>query len=153
MGVKRKQEAKTNAGRGAAPIAKQRRLNAGRGAAKIQAEKTKTLLLQIQRSYYNAIMNGSKTWEARPLFEREDKGEGKTTMANKLAKVGLKVKLQSGSDTNDSFRITEVCKYENVEEMVNKLGADLLPDVVDTRAGVEVYNNLGYDAAQLAGER
>ena len=56
--------------------------------------------------------------------------------------------LQSGASTNDRVRIVEVRRYVPrgmsypLEEMVGELGADLLPDVANTRGRAEIYESL-----------
>ena len=83
-------------------------------------------------------------WEARPLFD----GSYRQTIYDKLAVVGNAAMLQSGAGTNDRVRIVEVRRYVPrgmsypLEEMVVELGADLLPDVSNTRGRAEIYESL-----------
>ena len=106
--------------------------------------KRKTLLLQLKRPHYNAIKDGRKLWEARPLFD----GRWQPTIYDKLGVIGNVAVLQSGADTNDRVRIAEVRRYTpqglscSLQEMLAELGADLLPDVADDRARAAVYESL-----------
>ena len=83
-------------------------------------------------------------WEARPLFD----GLGRQTIYDKLAVVGNCAILQSGADTNDRVHIAEVRRYTPkgpsypLQDMVAELGADLLPDVHDSRARAKIYESL-----------
>ena len=107
-------------------------------------ENRKTLLLQLKRPHYDAIKERRKLWEARPLFD----GSYRQTIYDKLAVVGNAAILQSGAGTNDRVRIVEVRRYVPrgmsypLEEMVVELGADLLPDVANTRGRAEIYESL-----------
>ena len=107
-------------------------------------ENRKTLLLQLKRPHYDAIKERRKLWEARPLFD----GSYPQTIYDKLAVVGNAAILQSGAGTNDRVRIVEVRRYVPrgmsypLEEMVVELGADLLPDVANTRGRAEMYESL-----------
>ena len=107
-------------------------------------ENRKTLLLQLKRPHYDAIKERRKLWEARPLFD----GSYRQTIYDKLAVVGNAAILQSGAGTNDRVRIVEVRRYVPrgmsypLEEMVVELGADLLPDVANTRGRREIYESL-----------
>jgi hypothetical protein len=107
-------------------------------------ENPKTLLLQLKRPHYDAIKDRRKLWEARPLFD----GSGRQTIYDKLAAVGNSAVLQSGAGTNDRVRIAEVRRYipqglsHPLEDMVDELGADLLPDVAETRARAQIYESL-----------
>jgi hypothetical protein len=107
-------------------------------------ENRKTLLLQLKRPHYDAIKERRKLWEARPLFD----GSYRQTIYDKLAVVGNAAMLQSGAGTNDRVRIVEVRRYVPrgmsypLEEMVVELGADLLPDVANTRGRAEIYESL-----------
>lgn len=123
-----------------------------RRAACTSQDKPKTLLLQLKRPHYNAIMAGRKLWEARPLLN----GSGQPTIYNKLAIASNAAILQSGADTNDRVRIAEVRRYtpqnslHPLEDMVAELGTDLLPDVADIRSGAVVYEEL-YGSQRCAG--
>ena len=123
-----------------------------RSAARTSQDKPKTLLLQLKRPHYNAIMAGRKLWEARPLLN----GSGQPTIYNKLAIAGNAAILQSGADTNDRVRIAEVRRYtpqnslHPLEDMVAELGTDLLPDVADIGSGAVVYEEL-YGSQRCAG--
>ena len=104
----------------------------------------KTLLLQLRRPHYGASKDRRKLWEARPLFD----GYGRQTIYDKLAVVGNDAVLQSGAGTNDRVRIEEVRRYiphglsHPLLDVVVELGADLLPDVVDTKGRAYVYESL-----------
>ena len=104
----------------------------------------KTLLLQLKRPHYDAIKERRKLWEARPLFD----GYFRQTIYDKLAVVGNAAILQSGAGTNDRVCIVEVRRYVPrgmsypLEDMVVELGADLLPDVANTRGRTEIYESL-----------
>ena len=63
----------------------------------------------------------------------------------KLGTVGRVARLQSGANTNDCVRIAEVRHYGGVEDMVEDLGAQLLPDAADADARVKVYQELYAD--------
>ena len=101
-------------------------------------------MLQLKRPYYNAIKDGRKLWEARPLFNER----WQPTIYDKLGVIGNVAVLQSGADTNDRVRIAEVRRYTPqglsypLQEMLAELGADLLPDVADDRARAAVYESL-----------
>ena len=119
-------------------------LKRGNGVAGNNEENRKTLLLQLRRPHYDAMKNRRKVWEARPLFDCS----GQQTIYDKLAVVGNAAVLQSGAGTNDRVCIAEVRRYipqglsYPLEDMVVELGADLLPDVADTRARAQVYESL-----------
>ena len=106
--------------------------------------KPRTILLQLKRPHYDAIKERRKLWEARPLFD----GCYRQTIYDKLAVVGNAAILQSGAGTNDRVQIVEVRRYVPrglscpLVRMVVELGADLLPDVANTRARVEIYESL-----------
>ena len=106
--------------------------------------KRKTLLLQLKRPYYNAIKDGRKLWEARPLFDKL----GQPSIYDKLGVIGNDAVLQSGANTNDRVRIAEVRRYiphgpsSPLLDMVVELGADLLPDVADAGARAQIYESL-----------
>ena len=106
--------------------------------------KRKTLLLQLKRPHYNAIKDGRKLWEARPLFD----GRWQPTIYDKLGVIGNDAVLQSGANTNDRVRIAEVRRYTPqglsypLQEMLAELGTDLLPDVADDRSRVAAYESL-----------
>ena len=123
-----------------------------RSAAGTGQDRPKTLLLQLKRPHYDAIMAGRKLWEARPLLN----GSGQPTIYNKLAIASNAAILQSGADTNDRVRIAEVRRYtpqnslHPLEDMVAELGTDLLPDVADIRSGAVVYEEL-YGSQRCAG--
>ena len=68
----------------------------------------------------------------------------------KLGTVGRVARLQSGANTNDRVRIAEVRRYGGVKDMVEDLGAQLLPDVVDADSRVKVYQELYDDEGQRA---
>ena len=131
-------------------VAKQPRSLAGRAptsesSADVESNKNrKTLLLQLKRPHYDAMKDRRKLWEARPLFD----SKGRQTVFDKLAVVGNAAVLQSGAGTNDRVYIAEVRRYIQkegsypLEDMVVELGADLLPDVADTRARVQLYESL-----------
>jgi len=107
-------------------------------------ENRKTLLLQLRRPHYDAIKDRRKLWEARPLFD----GSGRQTIHDKLAVVGNAAVLQSGAGTNDRVCIAEVRRYVPqglsypLDDMVVELGADLLPDVADTKGRAQIYESL-----------
>ena len=107
-------------------------------------ENRKTLLLQLKRPHYDAIKERRELWEARPLFDRSFR----QTIYDKLAVVGNAAILQSGANTNDRVCIKEVRRYVPrgisypLEDMVVELGADLLPDVANTRGRTEIYESL-----------
>ena len=101
-------------------------------------------MLQLRRSHYDAIKDRRKLWEARPLFD----GSGGQTICDKLAVVGNAAMLQSGAGTNDRACIAEVRRYVPqglsypLDDMVVELGADLLPDVADTKGRQQIYESL-----------
>ena len=104
-------------------------------------------MLQLKHPHYDAIKDRRKLLEARPLFD----GSGRQAIYDKLAVVGNAAVLQSGAGTNDRVRIAEVRRYipqglsYTLQDMVVELGADLLPDVADTRARAQVYETLYSD--------
>ena len=101
-------------------------------------------MLQLRRPHYDAIKDRRKLWGARPLFD----GSGRQTIYDELAVVGKAAVLQSGARTNDRVRIAEVRRYipqglsYPLQDMLVELGADLLPDVADTRARAQIYESL-----------
>jgi len=119
-------------------------LNTESGADLKSEENRKSLLLQLKRPHYDAIKERRKLWEARPLFD----GSFRQTIYDKLAVVGNAAILQSGAGTNDRVCIAEVRRYVPqglsypLEDMVVELGADLLPDVADTRGRAKIYEAL-----------
>ena len=66
-------------------------------AEETSAEDRRILLLELQRPHYDAIKNGRKKWEARPVFESEDKG-GRETIHKKLATALLQDRASHSSD-------------------------------------------------------
>ena len=113
-------------------------------------QRQKVLLLQLKRPHYNAIKDGRKKWEARPLLRAPDKYDiCRQSVADKLAQVGRAVVLQSGFGTNDRVQIEEVRRF-SLEEMVRDLGADLLPDATDGKARMAIYRDI-YGARRCKG--
>ena len=111
----------------------------------------KKLLLQLRRPHYDAIIDGRKLWEARPISDVEKKGKGdRESDFSKKATIGRVVILQSGANTNNRMLIAEVRRYirndarsnSPLMDMVVELGADLLPDAADAYARAEVYESL-----------
>ena len=111
------------------------------------ADDDKKLLLQLKRPHYDAIKERRKIWEARPMFHDDTKG-GNRHHIDKLASVGRTVVLQSGARTNDRVSIAEVRRYtpdncsSPLRDMVEELGAELLPDDADASVRERVYTNL-----------
>ena len=116
----------------------------------------RVLLLQLQRRHYDAIMQGRKVWEARPIY-KDDTRNLKQSIFDQLAMVGRVVVLQSGAGTNDRMRIAEVRRYIKsdkrpslVRDMVVELGTELLPDTDAVQDRVDTYINLyGTSRCQL----
>ena len=117
---------------------------AKRTRAAIERSNNKTLLLQLKRPHYDAMRDRRKLWEARPLLDHF----GRQSIYDKLAVPGNAAVLQSGANTNDRVLIAEVRRYipkglsDPLQDMVVELGADLLPDVADTKARAQVYEDL-----------
>ena len=122
----------------------------------VQTQSTKTvkhhakkLLVQLKRNYYGMIMDGSKTWEARPL-KRQVKGDKWIpTLFASLATPGRIVVLQSGAHTNDLRAISDVRHYQSLVEMIDELGSELLPHAVDKTQAVHVYRELYPDSERF----
>jgi ASC-1-like (ASCH) protein len=142
----------------AQPAAKDKSTSAGSSgiaqpAAKIESASTdtdKALLLQMRRPHYDAIKDGRKKWEARPVQCKKKQGGWQQTIFDKLATAGRTVVLQSGAGTNDRLQISEVRRYigddcvelHALRNMVRELGSDLLPDTADEKARIEVYKSI-----------
>ena len=108
-------------------------------AASCQELRSTTMLLQLKRPHYDAIKDRRRLWEARPLVDG----------SSRRAVVGNSAVLQSGAGTNDRVCIAEVRRYlpqglysHPLDDMVAELGADLLPDVADTKGRKQVYESL-----------
>ena len=108
------------------------------------------MLLQLQRPHFEAIKSERKRWEGRPLFERRKDGSFARWKYLHLATEGRVVKFQSGPPPNLLMRVAEVRFFEPNERssippeqaMVMELGTDLLPDVADASARVQVYRDI-----------
>ena len=118
-------------------------------AGTTSADDQKVLLLQLKRPHYDAMKAGRKLWEARPMYQLSKNG-WRESVHMRLGTVGRVARLQSGANTNDRVRIAEVRRYGGVEDMVEDLGAQLLPDAADADARVKVYEELYADEDQRA---
>ena len=90
-------------------------------------------------------------WEARPLHDGENRGLRKSIF-DKLATVDRVVVPQSGTGTHDHVRFVKVRRYSGhkrsfpapplVQEIIDELSVDLLPEVEGTWARVGVHDKL-----------
>ena len=116
-----------------------------RPAAALETEcDSETLLLRVARPHYVAIKSGRKVWEARPMYERGKDGWHESTYM-RLGTVGRVARLQCGVRWGGLVRIAETRDYKNVKDMVEDLGAQLLPDAADADARVKVLEELYAD--------
>ena len=116
-------------------------------------KRSKKLLLQVKKCYYDAIMAKRKLWEARTMYNKT----GELSLSAQLGTIGRIVVLHSGPGTNKLARITDVRIYYGrvgmppIKEMLTDIGPELLPDASPTleagfRAYEECYNHrLGLD--------
>ena len=118
-------------------------LKAKREAAYDQKLRSRKLLLQVKRCYYDAIMAKRKLWEARPMYDKTGK---KPSLSWVLGRIGNTVVLQSGPGTKKLARITDVRMYLGrvgmppIKEMLTDIGPELLPDASPTlEAGFRAY--------------
>ena len=118
----------------------------------------KKMLLQLKRRHFAAMKSERKTWEGRPLVERRKDGSFAPWKYRHLATEGRVVKFQSGPPPNLVMRVAEVRFFLPNEggltippeqAMVMELGSDLLPDVADASARVQVYRDI-YGADRCA---
>ena len=101
---------------------------------------------------FRAIKSGRKRWVARALLEGFYLCELRC-----LVTEGRVVKFQSGLPPHLFMRVAEVRLYVPTERssippeqaMVMELGTDLLPDVADASARVQVYRDI-YGADRCA---
>ena len=108
------------------------------------------MLLQLQRPHFEAIKSQRKLWEGRPLVERRKDGSLAPWKYRHLATEGRVVKFQSGPPPNLVMRVAEVRLFLPDERssippeqaMLMELGTDLLPDVADAHARVQVYREI-----------
>ena len=129
----------------------------GRCGEKKKRDDEKKMLLQVQRPHFEAIKSERKRWEGRPLVERRKDGSFAPWKYLHLATEGRVVKFQSGPPPNLVMRVAEVRLFVPNERssippeqaMVMELGTDLLPDVADASARVQVYREI-YGADRCA---
>ena len=131
-------------------IADHDRFGDGRCGEKKESDDEKKLLLQLKRSHFEAIESGRKRWEGRPLVERRKDGSIAPWKFRHLATEGRVVRIQCGPPPTLRMRVAEVRYFVPNERssippeqaMVKELGTDLLPDVADANARVQVYREL-----------
>ena len=117
---------------------------------KKKREADKIMLLQLQRPYFETIKSERKRWEGRPLVERRNNGSFAPWRYRHLATEGRVIKFQCGPPPLLEMQIAEVRLFMPNEcssipperAMVMELGADLLPDLTDVDARVQVYREL-----------